>query len=508
MKFIDYLKNKFTVKGVCLFGVGFTVLTLFAVCFSKGIQGNDFWWHVKVGEWICDNMKIPTNDIFSWYGIEHNLDWTAHEWLSDVVYYLLLRFTGSLGVFLFSVISAFLMLALLWNEAKKYAVKNPVFSSVFFLALPFVLHTFFYGRPHVFSFFLLFFELKCLYKFVENTESKAIYFIPLISCLWSNFHGGSSNLSYLLCIVFLVAGLLPEHIGRLSAVRYDKKSFLKLLGVTVASVLAILVNPIGLDVLVYPYVSMGDSLMLSVITEWRAPDAKEMGELILYFLPIFVMSVGLLTEKKEIRVIDVLVFLVFLFLFFRSVRFIMLWYIAAVFYAFRYLPEFEFKRIKNNYKVIVSILVVLLLINPFVNSFSKIHKAYTEDSLITEVLNREMIEFVKEDAPDRLYNDYNYGEALIYNDIEVFYDARADLYAADHILANGVSIMNLKQMNSDAETSYVDVEGLIEQYQFDAILIGKTRPLYSYLISHSDKFVCLYEDDISAYFRVVSGVLN
>lgn len=502
MKFIDYLKNKCTVKNVCIFGVGFVVLTLFAVCFSKGIQGNDFWWHVKVGEWICNNMKIPTEDIFSWYGIEQSLDWTAHEWLSDVVYYLLLHYTGSLGVYLFSVGAALVMLALLWNEARKYVVKNPVFSCVFFFALPFILHTFFYGRPHVFSFFLLFFELKCLYKFIEIPNSKVIYFIPLISCLWSNFHGGSSNLSYLLCILFLVSGLVPGNIGRLAAVRLDKKSLLKLLGVTVASVLAIFVNPIGLEVFVYPYVSMGDSLMLSVISEWRSPDAKELGELILYFLPIFVMSVGLLTEKKEIRIVDALVFLVFLFLFFRSVRFIMLWYIAAVFYAFRYMPEFKFKRIKNSYKVIASILVVLLLINPFVNSFSKIYNAYTENSLITEVLNREMIEFVKEDAPERLYNDYNYGEALIYNDIKVFYDARADLYASDHILANGVSLMNLKQMNSDAETSCVDVEGLIEQYEFDAVLIGKTRPLYSYLISHSDKYVCLYEDDISAYFRV------
>lgn len=504
MNFIGTLKNKCSARNVVVLTLGFMVLTLFVMCFSKGIQGNDFWWHVKVGEWICENLKVPTQDIFSWYGIEHSLDWTAHEWLSDVMYYLILQFTGEVGIYLFSVGAALLMFALIWNEVKEYALKNLIFSSVFFLAFPFVLHTFFYGRPHLFSFFFLFFELKCLYKFIENPKSRAIYFIPLISCLWSNFHGGSSNLSYLLCVVFLVAGLLPENIGRLSSVRFNKKDFFKLFGVTVASVLGILVNPIGLEVLMYPYVSMGDSLMLSVITEWRAPDAKEFGELILYFLPIFVLTIGFFTEKTKIRAIDVLVFLVFLFLFFRSVRFIMLWYIAAAFYAFRYMPKFELKRIKNSYKVIVSIFVALLLINPFVNSFAKAYSTYTENSLITEILNDEMIEFVKEDAPARLYNDYNYGEALIYNDIKVFYDARADLYAADNILANGVSLMNLKQMNSAAESSHVNVDALIRQYDFDAILISKTRPLYSYLLSHSNDFECLYEDDVSAYFRVVN----
>lgn len=500
--FFKSFKNKCSPRTICVVALSFAVLSLLLVCFSKGIQGNDFWWHVKVGEWICTNHQVPTQDIFSWYGTAQELAWTAHEWLSDVVYYLILQFSGEIGVYVFSLAASVVMVALIWNEVKEYALKNLWLSSVFFLALPFVLHTFFYGRPHVFSFFLLFFELKCLYRFVENPKSKSIYFVPLISCLWSNFHGGSSNLSYLLCFVFVIAGLLPENIGKLVSVKLDRKALLKLSAVTVASALAILVNPVGLDVFVYPYVNMADSLMLSVITEWRSPDAKEIGELILYFFPIFALTIGFLITDKKIRVIDVLVMLVFLFLFFRSVRFIMLWYIAAAFYAFRYMPEFEIKRIKNSYKVILSIIAILLLFNPFVSSFTKIHKAYTENTLIKKVLSDDMISFVKKDRPERLYNDYNFGEALIYNDIPVFYDARADLYAADHILANGVSLMNLKQMNSEAEISYVNVDKIIKQYDFDAILIYKTRPLYSYMLSHADKFECLYENKTEAYFRV------
>lgn len=501
--FLSSLKKKFTVRNICVAGIGFTVLTLFFYCFSKGIQGNDFWWHVKVGEWICENRMVPTQDIFSWYGMAQGLDWTAHEWLSDVVYYLLLQYTGQIGVFAFSLGAALLMLVLLWREVKPYAVKNLLLSCAFFLPLPFVLYTFFYGRPHLFSFFLLFFELKCLYKFVENPKSKSVYFVPLIACLWSNFHGGSSNLSYLLCVLFLTAGILPENIGRMVSVRLDKKAFIKLSIVTVASALAILVNPVGLDVFVYPYVNMADALMLTVITEWRSPDAKQFGELVLFFLPIFALTIGFLITDKKIRVIDVLVMLAFLFLFFRSVRFIMLWYIAAAFYAFRYMPEFELKRIKGWHKVALSIVLIVLLINPFISSFAKMGETYTRDTLITEVLSDDMVEFVKKDKPERLYNDYNFGEALIYNDVPVFYDARADLYAADHILANGVGLMNLKQMNASASTPYLNVDEMIKQYDFDAILILKTRPLYSYMLSHEKQFECLFEDDTTAYFRAV-----
>ena len=502
MSFFDSLKKKFTVRNVCILSIGFAVISLLVVCYSKGVPGNDFWWHVKVGEWICSNFSIPTTDVFSWYGIEHSLPWVPHEWLSDVVFYLVLQLTGELGIYLVSFGAAILMLILLWNEVKQYAVNNLLFSSIYFLILPLILHTFFYGRPHLFSFFLLFFELKCLYRFVENPKSKAIFFIPVISCLWSNFHGGSSNLAYLLCILFLIAGIFPENLGRLYSKRLDKIGFLKLLGVTVASIVAIVINPVGLDVLLYPYVNMGDSLMLSVITEWAAPDAKVLSQLILYFLPILLMTVGFLTENKKIRVIDVLVMLAFMFLFFRSVRFIMLWYIAAAFYAFRYMPEIKLKWVKDGYKIVTSVLSVFVCVLLFVYSIPNIQKAYTEKTLISEVMHDDMVDFIKKENPERLFNDYNFGETLIYNDIEVFFDARADVYAADNVLANGASLLTLKQMNANAETLYVEVDKLIDQYDFDALVIGKNRPLYTYLLSHSDKFECLYEDNVSAYFRV------
>ena len=47
---------------------------------SLGITGNDYWWHVKCGEWIVENMQVPKIPIYSWNGLEQNLDWIAHEW--------------------------------------------------------------------------------------------------------------------------------------------------------------------------------------------------------------------------------------------------------------------------------------------------------------------------------------------------------------------------------------------------------------------------------------------
>ena len=131
----------------------------------------------------------------------------------------------------------------------------------------------------------------------------------------------------------------------------------------------------------------------------------------------------------------------------------------------------------------------------------EIGENFEEGEMITEVVSDEMISYVKEDAPKRIFNDYNVGETLIYNGIEVFFDARADMYGTKHILENGLSLLLLEQANKEAKTSYVDVEELMEYYDFDGILVLKVRPLYSYMISHPEWYECVFEDATSGYFK-------
>lgn len=485
---------------VAILGIAITAV---AYTFSEGISGNDFWWHIKVGEWVVENGTVPTTDIFSWYGVANEIPWTAHEWLSDVILYLVHAGLGEVGIYILSLLAAFLMLGLLWHKARRYVEKNILIGGLFFVLLAVTTSIFFYGRPHLFSFFLLYWELKVLYAFMENPASKGIYTIPLLTCIWSNIHGGSASLAYVICAVFLVVSVLNIKIGKIVPTRLESRAIVKLIIITICSIGAILLNPVGLEVLIYPYKSFGDQLQMTLISEWRSPDAKEIGDLILFLCPIVLLLIGFFSEEMKIRLIDLAVMGVFVFLFLRSVRFIMLWYIAAVFCAFPYVPECKIKPMNNKTEgalIAVCLTVFALLIGM---SGVQAYETAREGKLISVTMSDEAIEVVKEDAPDRLFNDYNLGEALIYNEIPVYFDARADLYAHDNIMADGVSLTFLEQANLDAETSYVDVAGLIKKYEFDAILILKTRALYSYLISHPEQFVCVYEDNSVGYFRVV-----
>ena len=57
------------------------------------VVDSDILWHIKTGEWILSNKKVPKVDVFSWH---EGLNWMPHEWLYDVflsILYKKLRFT-------------------------------------------------------------------------------------------------------------------------------------------------------------------------------------------------------------------------------------------------------------------------------------------------------------------------------------------------------------------------------------------------------------------------------
>ena len=55
---------------------------------------NDYWWHIRMGEWIVQHEGIPFYAIGNWYANLADIPWFAHEWLSEVILYGLTTFFG------------------------------------------------------------------------------------------------------------------------------------------------------------------------------------------------------------------------------------------------------------------------------------------------------------------------------------------------------------------------------------------------------------------------------
>ena len=441
--------------------------------------GNDYYWHVKAGEYIVNNLTIPYHDIFSWYGISNNLYWVSHEWLSEVLLYLYNLVFRNLGPLLFNITFYGGLIFCLLKFNKENFLKNKIFT-LFWLLLGFLTFTSsMLPRPHMISYLLLAITLYLLYDNFNHRDSKKIYFLPLISLLWVNFHGGSSNLPYLLCLIFLIAGLFSFKLGQLEARKIDKKQLKKYLICFILCILVLVINPHGLKMLYYPYINMQDAVMISNISEWQSPSLNDFSNLGSFIL-IGAIIITMIITKKKIPLIDFLILGVFLILAFKSIRFLPLLYIVATFSIFNLVSKYDFEFHKNLIRFIFVLLVIISI-----SFIPKLVNTYQEKPIPDSLIN-----YIKEKKPKRLFNYYDYGGYLIYNDIKVFIDGRADMYSG-HTLKDTFDLQNY------------GYEYILDKYDFDMLIIPSNIPLNRHLIANKDyklikkaNNVLLYEKNV------------
>lgn len=422
---------------------------------------SDYLWHIKAGEHIFHN-GILKSDIFSWF--MYGKYWMSHEWLFEVIIYGLKIIFPRIHTILYGFLSiCTLLLILLLTNKDKY-LKNIVYTLIW-LAFSLIFVNYMQARPHLISFSFLAITVWLLYDLYLNKEAKKIYFLPLLTILWANFHGGSSNLSYLLCLVFAFCGLFNFSFSKVEAKRISRKQIQKYLIVAVLCMVAVCINVHGVKMFIYPYQNMLDTTMLSNIKEWQPTTLTSLSNYIYFFYLLFIMGT-LLFSKKKIEFIDLVLLLLSCYLGLKSIRFWAYTYIIMSYVVFKYVPK---KEVEKGTVLGISIISCLLMILSL-TSGDKIEK-----NLDNRLLDKEVISIIKKEQPARLFNMYDYGGELINNDILVFIDGRADLYTN----YNYKDYLNISLLRSD----YVK---LIEKYHFDYFLIDNDYPIGNYLKYNSD----------------------
>ncbi len=447
---------------------------LFLAIFSFGF-GNDYYWHVKAGEYIVHNLKIPYYDIFSWYGISHHLYWFSHEWLSEVVLYLYKVIFKDYGPIMFNASMYLVLIMILFVFLKKNLSKNKIFTFSWAIFGMLVFSTVMLPRPHIISYILLAITMYLLFDNFNHKESKKIYLLPVISFLWANFHGGSSNLVYLLCFIFMVVGLFTFNFGKITATKIDKQQIIRYSIVGIISFLVLAINPHGIKIWSYPYVNIMDNVLISNIVEWASPSLNK-SEDIICFLLLGLIIITMIITKYKIKLIDFITMGIFLILGFKSVRFIPLVYIASSFVIFNWIDK---DSLVINKIIVITFIIFLLGSSAFLST-------KLVDNYKIKKIPDEIIEYIKKRNPKRLYNYYDYGGYLIYNDIQVFVDGRTDLYSSN-ILKDALDIQNH------------GYKYLLEGYDFDMIVIPCNIPLNIVLSTNNNYYSSMQHDNTIIY---------
>lgn len=462
------LKHKISISLV-LFIIA---LSIFMMLFSG--SDSDYYWHIKAGKYMIENKEILTKDIFSWYMV--GKPWFSHEWLFEIIIAMMASIFPNKHIFIFVLSNLlFINLFILFSNKKNYQ-KNIVFS-LLWITFSLILTTTLRARPYMISNIFLAMIIYFLYDLIKNEKSRKIYFIPLIALLWSNIHGGSSNLIYIVLFIFLITGQFKFNFTKVESKKNTALQTKKIILVILLSIIAISINPQGINMLFYPYQNIADTFMQQTISEWQPTTLSSLSHYP-YFVLAIIIIIAMLLSKKKINLLDLTLFAFFLFLGLKSIRFWSYTYIASSYFVFNYISERKEDKATVPLITLLSIFLVLI----YFNTYSKLNanQAYLSDTVI---------KIIKSENPKRIYNSYDYGGYLIYKDIDVFIDGRADLYSKYNYKDYYV-ISNFEEY----------AEKLIEKYNFDYFLVKKEYPIATYLKTNSS-YQEIYNDKKAILYK-------
>jgi hypothetical protein len=154
---------------------------------AKGMLGDgDTGWHVRTGEWILANHRVPSQDMFSY--TKAGQPWFAWEWLWDVAFAWLHQHGGLTAVVLASMFVVCLTSMLLFRLVRRKCGNALIAIAVmFFVTGASAVH--WLARPHLFT--LLFAVI--FYSLLERTKegrTRLLWILPALTVLWTNLHGG------------------------------------------------------------------------------------------------------------------------------------------------------------------------------------------------------------------------------------------------------------------------------------------------------------------------------
>ncbi len=146
----------------------------------------DTGWHIRTGEWILTNGRVPTQDVFSF--TKAGAPWYAWEWLWDVCFAWVHYHGGLASVVMVNITLICLTFALLFRLLRRHCGNPFLAIAVTSLACATsALH--WLARPHLIT---MLFVVILLFVLDQVREGRVwwLFVLPVFTILWTNLHGG------------------------------------------------------------------------------------------------------------------------------------------------------------------------------------------------------------------------------------------------------------------------------------------------------------------------------
>lgn len=534
-------------------------ILIFCFAISPITLQNDTFYTIKIGEHILNN-GIDMHDPFS----IHDLPYTYPHWLYDVGIYLIYSVGGMLGIYVSTVILSCILGLTVYFTNKKL-VKNDLISFVFTIGVMCILRTFIAARAQLVTFILFALTIYFIESFLETKKKRYAIGLIIIPIIIANIHLAVWPFYFILFLPYiaeyLISIIADAHVLHTVVIKYrnykikelskktgneEKIAKLELKNNTSKEKLNDLIektekrrkNPykiklqkvdatkwLILVVIICMFTGLltplGDTPYTYLVKTMQGNTTESINEhlpMVLiqseYTMAIIgIMLAILIFTDTKIKLSDLFMLGGLLILALMSKRQLSMLALIGVVSINRLICSFIDKYdpqgtiqmekiITTGFGKVITLLIVLLFSiivykpqvgDKFINTSSYPIQAA---EYINNNLNKENM---------RLYNEYNYGSYLLYKDIPVFIDSRADLYTPEF---NG-------DKDKDVFSDFIKVSGvnihyekIFDKYEITHLLIPNNTKI-NLFISKDANYNALYKDDnFVIYERLTDKLLD
>jgi len=395
----------------------------------RDLSDPDLWWHLRSGQLIVETKAVPRTDPFSY--TQSGQPWIAHEWLTEVMLYVIYRLAGKAGLvcsFALIISAAFLM-------TYRRCRGRPYVAGIVTLWGALASVSTWGVRPQMLS--LLLTSLFLALLDYSDQEPHLVWWLPVITLAWVNLHAGYA-VGITLAVLYLT-GSAVDYAFRKTPDKHSVSRLWHLGAATAACLMVVPINPSGARLYLYPIHALR-LRVLQYISEWRPPDFQ-LGSFVLFFMMALGTFVALVLSKRGVRSSQLLTILVTAWAALHSVRHIPIFVMIAIPFLSKNIEELLARRQWAQVLVLptlnsspwlralngITLLMVLI--------FAALHVQHTVLGL-DEAERRDFpaaaASFLESrHIPEPLLNNYDWGGYLIwrlYPNYHVWVDGRNDLY--------------------------------------------------------------------------------
>jgi hypothetical protein len=464
------------------------------------LRDGDTGYHIRAGEFILETWTIPERDIFSFR--TPPLPWVAHEWLSEIIMAIVHNVSGLTGIvifFAFFIAIAYLLLFKMLRQESRDVLLGALI--VCFAAVSSTPH--WLARPHIFSLALTVIWYHLLNEFQYRRKNR-LFWLPLLTLLWVNLHGG-----YIVGILLLGIYVVGNLVSWITNRRTSSDRFLQnsktLLFIMIVCVLVSMLNPQGYHILLFPFKVTSDTFLMDHVQEFLSPNFHKP----LPFKYLFLLLIAIVARSRPpVNWIELILILTFTYMALYSVRYITLFVIITAPILIRLIDQMKLEvptkvsrfleersmglsQMERQTSGYVWSIIALGAVIALVAAGSYQYKFSEEFYPVSAV------EFLKkENISGNTFTHDGFGDYLIYAawpQYRVFIDGRTDMYGADR----------MKEYLTLAH-AMPGWKKIVDKYAFSSILFDTHSPLANALAEDGD-WRLIHSDPLASIFLREDG---